>query len=239
MRFDPEPRIHFPEVCSTQDEIAKRLISGEPVGLVVADHQTKGRGRLGRTWESDLESSLTVSLAFAEYADNSKPWLVGMGVAIAVAGALQMQLQWPNDIVWSGKKIGGVLTELLPDALGRKIPVVGVGVNLSPAAYPEELTERATDYLTVTGRTLSPADVLNRMVELLSSVPEPDSWDSLQPAWSIYDATPGKEFKLHDGQIGTALAIGPEGQLICSVEGETTAVYAADAWFGPDAETSQ
>lgn len=133
------------EVDSTQGLAAKLLAKspGGP-GLILARHQTAGRGRFDRTWHSDKDLSLTMSLIFREYPDHPKPWLIGMSVACAAAAALHCQVQWPNDLVSQGRKLGGVLTEIFPDTQGRRTPVAGVGINLNQTSFPSELASCAT-----------------------------------------------------------------------------------------------
>src|SRR5947209_17623403 len=84
-----------------------------------------------------------MSMAFAAYADHPRPYLVGMGVAVAAAAVIRCELAWPNDLVVGGQKLGGILTELLPDQTGRRVPVVGVGINLNHKRFPAEIAGRA------------------------------------------------------------------------------------------------
>ena len=122
------------EVDSTQAEAEKHLRdASQPPHVIFARHQSQGRGRFNRKWESSPGDSLTMSLIFQEYESHPKPWLIGMAVSIAVAEVIGGQLQWPNDIVINGKKVSGVLTELLPNNSQEKTPVIGVGVN--PVSY--------------------------------------------------------------------------------------------------------
>jgi BirA family biotin operon repressor/biotin-[acetyl-CoA-carboxylase] ligase len=100
--------IRLGEVTSTQD-----VARGLPVGsVVVADHQTAGRGRLGRRWEAPPGSALLASLA--------------AGVAAARACGERVRLKWPNDLLLEGRKLGGILVEVHGDTC-----VVGIGINLS------------------------------------------------------------------------------------------------------------
>lgn len=224
-------RLHLAEVGSTQTLAAELLLKPDPPGLIVADVQTEGRGRFGRKWLSMPGESLCMSLLFHDYADHPKPWLIGMATAIAAAGAIRSQLQWPNDLTLNGLKVGGLLTEMLANSEGRKVPVVGIGINLLQEQFPEEIRHRATSIKAARGVSLAPELVINDILERLERLPEPDSWSSLQPAWLCFDDTPGKRYRLPDGQFATALGIGPEGELIGSVEGETVSIMAAEAFF--------
>ena len=228
------PLLELQETTSTQALAAALLSSGdlEVPGIIFAHNQLSGKGRFQRSWHSTAGESLTVSLIFECYANHPKPWLVSMATSLAVASAVHSQIQWPNDLVVNGKKIGGVLTELFPDKSGRLIPVVGIGLNLFQTSFPEDIKSRATS-LTIEGRKpLSPIATLNSILDKLVTVPEPDSWQALQPVWQIFDATPGKKYRTVNGAEAIALGVGPEGELLCSINGESEKVLAADAIFG-------
>lgn len=219
-------------VASSQTTAAELLKKGEPVGVVFAKHQTQGRGRFDRTWHSNVGDSLTMSLIFRDYADCPSPHLVGMAVACAVAATLHCELQWPNDLVFGDKKLGGILTELLPDENGRRVPVVGVGINLNQKNFPPDISDRAISLAMYRGGQYDGEAVGKSILSRISLLPEPTSWDDLQPVWMLFDHTPGKSYKLPDGSEGIALGVGPDGRLICAVNGESTSVLAADAIFG-------
>ena len=175
---------------------------------------------------------MTMSLVYRSYSSHPSPWLIGMAVAVAVASAIDGQVQWPNDVVLRGKKVGGILTELLPSMHDGKVPVVGVGLNLNQEQMPPELVDKATSLLIETGRTHEPDTVAKSIVGRISDLPEPDSWESIEPLWAVFDATPGTSYKLHTGEQSEAICVGPEGQLICLVNGVEQSVLAAEAIFG-------
>jgi len=198
----------------------------------MAGQQRKGRGRMGRAWLDEAGSSLLVSVALWDYADHAAPWLVGMGVSLAVAGALQTQVRWPNDLTVGGLKVGGVLTEIHKDPSGQRIPVVGIGVNLSQTHLPLELNGKATSLKLARGHDWSPENAWRAIETVLETIPEPQEWEALKPVWEVFDDTPGKRYVTIDGQEALALGIGPGGALIASVNGETVSVMAAEAIFG-------
>lgn len=222
----------YDEVESTQLIAAQRLKNGDPIGVVFAKHQTQGKGRFDREWHSKEGDSLTMSLIFRDYADHPAPHLIGMAVACTVAGAIHSELQWPNDLVFGDKKVGGILTELLPDEKGKRVPVVGIGLNLNQKMFPEEIKDRAISLAMYRGGAYDSETMAKRIIERLPLLPEPNSWADLRPVWMLFDHTPGKSYKLPDGSEGIALGVGPEGRLICAVDGESTSVLAAEAIFG-------
>ena len=224
----------FNEVDSTQSIVASKLLAGEKPGIVLARHQTAGKGRFGRTWVSEPGHSLAASIVFDNYVGHRHPWLIGMSVAAAAAGALHCQLRWPNDLSLGGRKLGGILTELVPDGDGASVPVVGIGINLGPIQFPSELQERATTLSAHRSQVPTPEQLLAQILERVAGMPEPLSWQDVEPVWSLFDETPGKRYRLAGGQEAVALSVGPEGELLASVDGESTTIMAADAIFGSD-----
>ena len=229
--------LEFAQLPSTQTYLCELVKAGSPVGGVLCHHQTQGRGRFDRVWVSPPDSSLTVSLAFHDYpfrADETPrvpPHLIGMAVGLAVAAALRAQIRWPNDVTLHGRKLSGILTELVARPDGARIAVVGIGVNLTQDAFPPELSETATSLVLERGEAPSANVLLRSMLAEVERLPEPTSWSVLDPIWRLFDATPGKKYKVGD-QEATALGVGSEGQLLCHIEGETHAVLAAEALFG-------
>jgi BirA family biotin operon repressor/biotin-[acetyl-CoA-carboxylase] ligase len=228
------PWVEVPKTLSTQDDMRQALLRADTPapGVIFAAHQSAGRGRFDRPWFSEGGKSLTMSMAFQAYADHPRPWLLGMALAAAAAGCLHCRLQWPNDLFLDGKKIGGVLTEILSDHAGRSIPVVGIGVNLDILDFPPELAGTATSLAIHRPGHHEPQAVGQAILARLADLPEPEHWSDLQPVWSIFDDTPGKKYKLISGETAIAIGIGPEGELVCAVEGETTMVMAAEAILG-------
>ncbi|HEX2274899.1 MAG TPA: biotin--[acetyl-CoA-carboxylase] ligase [Acidimicrobiales bacterium] len=127
------------QVGSTNDVAAELARSGAAEGVVVvADHQTAGRGRWGRAWAARPGSSLLVSVVLRPAADGGPLTLIPLACGLAAADAcldaagFAPGLKWPNDLVVDGAKLGGILTEVVPDADGRPPAVVaGLGLNLS------------------------------------------------------------------------------------------------------------
>lgn len=226
------PWIELGEVESTQLVAADLVRNGEPAAAVFAWHQSAGKGRFGRAWHSDPGESLTFTLIFRDYADHPKPYLVGMSCALAAAGALHTQVRWPNDLVIGDKKVGGILTELIKDGEGRSIPVVGIGINLNQTEFPEPIDGIATSLHLAHGSTYDAATVAQQIVKRLSLLPDANDWSDLAPVWDAFDRTPGKLYRLANGDLAVAMGVGSEGQLICAVDGESQVVFAAEALFG-------
>lgn len=219
------------EVASTQDVAADLLLDprSDPPGIVFAHDQKNGRGRFQREWQSELDLSLTMSLVYRSYADHRSPWFIGMAVALAVAATIEGKVRWPNDVMLNGKKIGGVLTELIVSNRFGNVPVIGVGVNLNQAVFPSELENSATSLFLETSRIYNPKETAEAIIEKISDLPEPEDWNCLQHLWEQYDETPGKHYRLPSGERATAIKVGSLGELVCEVNGETRSVMAAEA----------
>jgi BirA family biotin operon repressor/biotin-[acetyl-CoA-carboxylase] ligase len=158
-----EPAYFFTEIGSTNDAAAALAEHGAPEGAtVVASSQTAGRGRLGRDWFSPPGAGLYVSVVIRD--PGLLPILpLAAGVAVAegirAATRLPVQLKWPNDVVIESgvtpprrRKLAGVLAEGSTSADGLQHAVLGIGINLRPAAYPPEIADRATSIESELGR---------------------------------------------------------------------------------------
>ena len=146
----------YGEVGSTNDIAHKRALSGEREGLVVvADSQTKGRGRLNRTWFSPVGRNVYLSILLKpdEEAVGVIPFVCGLAATDAFKKfGLETKLKWPNDVVAGDKKIGGILCEYK----GEGFVIAGVGMNLNvPASeFPDDIKDSATSYLIETKKVL-------------------------------------------------------------------------------------
>ena len=134
------PVYAFDTIDSTNTECRRRLNAGEARCLVLADAQSAGRGRRGRSFFSPAGAGLYMSLAFRP--EGGPAAAVGVTTCAAVCAAeaietltgLRCGIKWVNDLYLDGKKVCGILTEAIGEAV-----VVGIGVNLTPSAVPEEL----------------------------------------------------------------------------------------------------
>src|SRR4051794_14278733 len=141
---------HLAECRSTNDEAAAWARAGAPHGaLVIADAQTGGRGRLGRTWHSPPGENLYFSTVLRPEIPphRAPPLTLAVGVALADAvreAGCDAQLKWPNDLLLDGKKVAGILTEMTTSGGRVEFVVIGIGVNLDARAFPAELDGRAT-----------------------------------------------------------------------------------------------
>lgn len=144
---------HHLAATSSTNDVARRLAeAGAEAGTVVlADTQTAGRGRLGRSWWSPPEGAILMSIVLRPRADLSRvPGLTleaGLAVAeVLIARGVHARLKWPNDVQVRGLKIAGILCELAEDGHGAPVVIVGIGLNANVCAsdFPDALQGLAT-----------------------------------------------------------------------------------------------
>jgi BirA family biotin operon repressor/biotin-[acetyl-CoA-carboxylase] ligase len=216
------------ETTSTNADVAERFRSGEHEGLVlVAEHQTSGRGRLGRQWVTPARSSLTVSFLLepGDVSADRWPWLpllTGIAAAAAVrrVTGVEVALKWPNDVLADGQKLGGILLERV-DRDGAAAAVVGIGINC--AQTTEELpVPQATSLSIVTGAPVDRTALLAALIDELAA--RYDEWRSgadLRAAYLELCRTPGQQVRVAvpSGEVvGEAVDVDESGRLVVRTE---------------------
>jgi len=215
------------ETSSTQDLLASSLKNTHQALAILARHQTAGRGRLDRAWLDSPGEDLCLSLFDPRAQGHPAPWLVGMRLAVLAAERLEDEVQWPNDLVAEGRKVGGILAENRPVAPGESALLLGVGINLRRTEFPSEIADRAVSLLQVRGAAPDPESCARALLDAWSATPIPTDWAELKAAWTALDATPGKSYRSSSGRRVVAAGIGELGELI-DTDGERH--FAADAW---------
>lgn len=193
--------LHFhPRVDSTNVLAAKLARDGAAHGTaVIADAQRRGKGRLGRRWVSPpgVNLYLSVILRPAKPAADAPQLslLAAVGVARTIAGQTDLVpvIKWPNDVLVSGKKVCGVLTEMQAEGPRLRSVVVGIGVNLNAprSAFPPELRDTAASLRLLAGRPLDRAAFtlcLLAHLEKLYAVWVEDGFSGVAAAWEGFAA---------------------------------------------------
>ncbi len=220
----------FDEIDSTNNEAERQLAAGRPAPFaVLARRQTHGRGRFGRTWHSEANGNFYVSFAFRPRLEPARmqTFTLWMGVNICELVAnfcrLAPGLKWPNDLVFAGRKAGGMLTEARVDADQIRDLVFGLGLNVnSPRdAWPRALAATATSLAEQTGATLDlnrfAAALIGRVLLAYTGFLEGDHEKSFAELWARYDVLRGQTITLVQGEKkipGTAAGIDREGSLL-------------------------
>ena len=210
--------------ASTNDDAKRAARDGAPEGAAfLADAQTGGRGRLGRSWFSPPGENLYASYVLRPSFDPKRIPLVtltaGLAVADAVAprvGPRRVGLKWPNDVYIDGRKVAGILSEAqVVDGRAAWI-VVGIGINVHTRAFPPELAERATSLSIAGAPSLDRGDLfvdltsmLVRRMAMLSEGKIPE----LIAAFAARDELSGRTITV-DGAPATALRIAEDGALV-------------------------
>lgn len=149
----------FQETDSTNIQAKRLAEAGVPEGtLVVTESQTAGKGRRGRSWVSPPGTGIWMSLVLKPQIDPAKASQLTLVAALAVAAGiedacgLKGQIKWPNDIVMSGRKICGILTEMSTDKQAIRYVIVGIGINVNMTEFPEEIARTASSLYLESGR---------------------------------------------------------------------------------------
>ena len=162
--------VHYDEIDSTNIEARRLSQEGVKQGLVVvADKQTSGKGRRGRTWESPGGENLYFSILLKPVMDAKLAPMLTIVMAYSVAKILEgeglpVQIKWPNDLVLSKKKVCGILTEMHMKDCEIEDIVVGVGINVNTTCFPEELQDKATSIRLETGRCMERDELLQKVL---------------------------------------------------------------------------
>ncbi len=235
------------ETGSTNADVAELARSDEPEGLVlVAEYQTAGRGRLGRTWTAPPRSGLSFSILLRPDDVPAPAWtllplLVGVAVAKAVAAVaavppdVPVGLKWPNDLLVGDRKLAGILAERVDSAAGQAV-VVGIGLNVS--LREDELPLPTATSLAIAGAGSADRDTVLRAV-LRAVAHSYAAWraaggDSTRvlAAYRELCVTLGRDVRVELGgdQIvsGRAVEIGPDGSLIVETSAGRRSVSAGD-----------
>lgn len=178
--------IHYYDVTdSTNLRIRQAADDGAPHGtLAVADCQTAGRGRRGRSWESPAGSSIYMSILLRPEIAPIKASMLTLVMACSVAEGItrslekqpdrsrgaeipSIQIKWPNDIIINGKKLAGILTEMSAQVDYINYVTVGVGINVNQTGFPEEICSTAASLRMECGHALRRAPIIAAIMERL------------------------------------------------------------------------
>lgn len=234
---------------STNAVLLARAEAGAPSGsVVIANEQTAGRGRRGRSWFARPGDSLTFSLLW-RFAPGTAPAGLSLAVGLAVAqamarvpggtqraGAGDAALKWPNDILKDGRKLGGILVELLPGA--PHAAVIGIGLNLRlPATMPDELraTSAALDLPDADPNELY-ASLLTRQLERLEQFAV-GGFAAMRDEWTAHHAFQDAAVVLSTDfgapRHGICRGVDADGALLFEADGRVERVLSGEVSLRP------
>lgn len=205
----------YKQTASTQD-IAKTFAPRN--ALVVADQQTAGRGRLGRSWLSSPGSSVLMSMCRPVDKGAATHDKVSMSVGVALARAVErlapdvaVRLKWPNDILVDGRKLAGILIESAGNAF-----VIGIGLNVTPEACPDPTLRHRTTSLAELRRSVDRLHVIEMIVTELNQAFSSSNTEQMLKDWRLRAALgESYTFEHHGRRItGQAVDLDPDHGLI-------------------------
>lgn len=227
---------HYDQLDSTNDQ-AKRIAKDTPRegGVVIADEQTKGKGRMGRSWHSEDKSGVYMSIILTPSLDLAKAPQITLITGIAVCRAinkitgLDILIKWPNDVLANEKKLSGILLETSLQTNADKQPtikyiVVGIGINVSGEYFPGLLKDKATSVLLETGREYPREEIIHEILEQFDKVYNTYMRSGFKEFAGEYKkmcVTLGKTIKVvyKNGEfIGDAVDISYDGELLVKTD---------------------
>ena len=240
-----QPLHFFPTIDSTNTYAAHLAREGAPEGTtVIADSQSGGKGRLGRSWVSPPNVNLYLSVLLRPPVSTAVAPQLNLLAAIAVADAirettrLSPAIKWPNDVLVADKKVCGILAEMQSDTGGLRAVIVGIGVNINAplSAFPEELRDKASSLLIAGGQTI---DRSTFTASLLTHLEKSyvlwlqEGFSTLHSHWERYAAhllgTRISVAALEGTVVGTVLGLDQDGALLVQGDnGEQHRLLAGD-----------
>jgi BirA family biotin operon repressor/biotin-[acetyl-CoA-carboxylase] ligase len=224
----------YGEIDSTNNE-AKRLAKlgvGEGA-VVIADHQTSGRGKFRRHFFSPKGSGIYLTIIIEPFKVRGKTLEITLLGTLASARAIsgltgeEVRVKWPNDIMIRGKKVGGVLTEVCSGKTGRGVVIVGIGLNVSTRSekFPEEIKGLASSIDIESGKRTGRTKIIQRILEEFEALYFlflAGKEELILNEWKILSETIGRNISIrsHDAVYeGRAVGIDGGGQLILKIFG--------------------
>lgn len=234
----------FHEIDSTNSYARRLAEQGAPDGeVVIAEQQTQGRGRLGRSWVSPPYVNLYFSVILRPVLPPIHAPQITLTAAVALADAVAAfvprppVIKWPNDILIDGRKLAGVLTESSCTSERIEFVILGIGVNVN---YPRDLMaddirERATSLMEVGQKSISREAFLRRLIQDLDrcyGILQESGFGAIAPRWEGYFGQREQKVKVeleHEVLIGEAKGIDSDGALIVqSADGARHRIIAGD-----------
>jgi len=219
----------YEQTTSTNLLVEQQGQIGTKEGLViVAESQTRGRGRLGRRWISPKRKGLWFSALLRPSLQPQQVTQLTVAAAVAVARAVEkhcpsgVRIKWPNDILINNKKAAGILTELSAEVDGVKFAVLGIGVdvNQSVSDFPDEIQDIATSLRIAVGHPIDRPELAADMMRELDAIYSrilAHQFESVAAEWESRCSTLGRDVEILTGDkkvSGRAEALDSDGGLL-------------------------
>jgi BirA family biotin operon repressor/biotin-[acetyl-CoA-carboxylase] ligase len=223
-----QPLIHFATISSTNDYAKSIALESSEGTIIIADEQTKGRGRRGRNWHSPANKNIYLSMILKpDLPIHQVPMFTQLAAAAvweALSTALpQLSIKWPNDLLYEGRKICGILTEMSGEMHALHYLVIGIGINVNTTQedFPEDLQTIASSMRIETGRELSRQQLAVQVIERLTfhynQVIKTGSFETILDICRAHSSLLGETINIHTRdsvQPARAIQIDSEGRLI-------------------------
>jgi BirA family transcriptional regulator, biotin operon repressor / biotin---[acetyl-CoA-carboxylase] ligase len=238
-------RIHYFEETDSTQAVARELAAqGAAEGtVVIAEQQTAGRGRMGRSWHSPPGVNLYMTIILRPRLTLGEVPRLSLVAGVAAAEALEpiapgmVSLKWPNDIWLRGRKAGGMIAEAVTDSSQRLTSVllgIGINVNLVALDIPEDLRPKATSIRIAMGRPcdrIALADALFNLLDTRYMETQAMGFAAVRPHWERYSALTGKRVAIVDAgrrETGVVKGIDADGALLLDTGAALVRIVAGD-----------
>ena len=204
-----------------------RPVSPKDMILVTADFQTAGRGQAGNSWESEAGKNLLFGLLFhPREVEANRQFILSQAVALSICETLSdyaedIRIKWPNDIIMSGKKVCGILTEMSAQFDYVNHIVVGIGINVQNKSFPKDIESVATSLFIETKEHYHRAELVERIWEAFEHYYEiflqTEDLSGLVNEYNSHLVNMHQQVKVLDPKEpfeGKAMGITPKGELI-------------------------
>lgn len=237
--------IHHYDVVDSTQVIAKQLAEeGAAEGTVVlAEQQVKGKGRLGRHWHSPYAKGIWMSVILRPQIPIQLAPQLTLLTAVALCRAmrtysgLEIGIKWPNDLLYQGKKLSGILLESSAEDQMLKYVIAGIGIdaNLSAHDYDEQLALKATSLRLLMGKEIDRTELIQLFLtewELIMEIYERSGFRPIAELWEAYAISLGQKLNLTtptETFMGTPLRLTDAGSIIVRLEdGTEKEIYSAE-----------
>lgn len=229
---------YFEVTDSTNQRIYDFAEKGREEGLLaVAEEQTGGKGRRGRSWVSPPGTGIWMSLLLRPKVEPQKASMVTIVAALAMTKAMEkitgmeIRIKWPNDVVLNGKKVCGILTEMSAELEEIHYIIVGIGINANTESFPEDIQDRATSIYLESGKKVERAAFIAEFCvqfeQYYERFLEMGNLEFLKEEYESYLINIGREVKIikkKEERVRKALGINELGELIVAKSDGTTEI---------------
>ncbi len=228
---------YFKEATSTM-EIAKKIAEKGESALVIAEVQTRGKGRLGRLWHSP-QGGIWMSLVIKPFFSLKKSFLLtyiaslSTGLAIQKVTGIKIYLKWPNDVIYKTeteeKKLAGILLEIKAEIDRIEYAIIGIGINVNNEI--SSIEPQAISLKEILGKEIKRKDIIEELINNFKGFLKKEPLEILK-VWKEKSLTLGKKVKIihpEGEKIGLAIDISDDGALILKTENnQILKIYSGD-----------